>query len=306
MLFVLGTGRSGTHTACALLETDPDVVSLHEGLPYNCAFDPELIVQIARTGLNQFLEYRGFDARFLDVGVATAFNVFRFHYADHHDPALDVTTSVRGNAREILEACFTKRHRVIREVQRRRLTYCESSRHLYSYIDYISKHYPEARFLHLVRNPFQTIGSWLKRKGAYPDPCDYEWQLPARFSIDRFNRREIMTWILEKPRPIRGSDDGNRWEHISRIEKIAWFWNYITSYIEDRFTSLPDDRHMSLRLEDLNADSWSRVQVFAGIGGEFPEHLVTHDASEGSSELDPQQREVCQPILSATASRVGY
>lgn len=141
-LFIVGTGRCGTHTLQALLATVPNTLSLHEG-------KGEL------------------DGKSLDVGPLNGLNVYLYHHPDRHARAEELR-ALSGEIRRIIDANFARRNRLIDTLARRGMHFADANRHAFHYIGYVHQQYPEAKFIHLVRDGYDCVRSWYPRSGAYP------------------------------------------------------------------------------------------------------------------------------------------
>lgn len=159
-LFIVGVGRCGTHTLMKILETVSDTLSLHEG----------------RGNLS---------GKQLNVGHMNGLNVYLYH-CSRRQAAMDELTNLSGNVARVIEANFAPRHKIMKELTEKNKHFCDVNRHAYNYINYIHQKYPDAKFVHLIRNGYDCVSSWYPRPGAYPEEIN-----------DSVHRNTIMSRMLK-------------------------------------------------------------------------------------------------------------
>jgi hypothetical protein len=103
-LFVLGTGRCGTHTLHAILNSVPRTIALHEG-----ATAPPCIAP-------------------MNVGKAMSLNIYLHHLAPDRAAALLEACQPAGRAEKIAARDFSLRHTLIKECEASNTHFCEASR----------------------------------------------------------------------------------------------------------------------------------------------------------------------------------
>ena len=302
ILFVVGTGRCGTHTLERVLSTVPGTVSLHEG----------------RGSLS---------GKKVDVGHMNGLNVYLYNCPDR--PKAAELTAVSGDVARLISANFEARHDLIRTCCDQELTFCDSNRHAYNYIPYIAREYPQARFIHLIRNGFDCVRSWHQRGETYPEPRAYK--CPVRLAMarqlltmHRFSPRIVQRLIPilgrlvgvdhnyliapvlshrtltptdihtlsnpvlgfychDKPVPFPDSEISKEWGQLPRMQKTAWFWSNVNKRIRKMLSDLSGDRSMTVRLEDLSQEHVGEMLEFAGLPGQFDANLIKpHDARDHS------------------------
>lgn len=275
-LFVFSTGRSGTHTISKLFSKIPNTLSIHEG--------------------------RGnFNGNYIDVGDMKSFNII------YRKKVLEEKSNeINLQEKKIINLNFCKRYNLIKRLDKEGINFVDVNRMSYRYIKYIMDQYPEAKFLHIIRNGYDCIRSWYSRIGIYPiftRRYIYKYTrylyhnyvnnnkdtiinnlknilnfIPYNMSrytninrdvIKILNSNLNLFYIFEKPIPNKNSKYYNLWCEFNRIEKIAWFWVYVNNKIEENFKYIPDDKKMTLKIEDLNKKSLNRISNFCGIKNRF-------------------------------------
>lgn len=265
-VFAFGTGRSGTHTLYNLFASSPATLSFHEGTN-----PPSKTMRLGdMRGLNLYL-----------------------HRSPRRDKALDESFVPEGETLEVMSAVFASRQEMIAQCSAQGKAFCDSNRLAYNCINYIYTLYPDARFVHAIRNGYDCVRSWYGRPGAYPTPA-MRFLRKARLAL--IGNEGLRTWMyearirlllrrrhlsprdmraladirncfmrLEKPVPPRGDAFEGRWKTMDRLERLAWFWSYTNDIIERRMQRIPSDRCMSMHIEDLNEGTARGLLEFCGL-----------------------------------------
>ncbi|NWG45338.1 MAG: sulfotransferase [Alphaproteobacteria bacterium] len=112
--------------------------------------------------------------------------------------------------------------------------------------------FPNARFVHLMRDGRKVAGSYARKLsdecyGDYETACLAAWAadptLPAPPPEKRF------WWPLPRP----GHPLAERFSRFTQFERIAFHWAECNAVALDALASVPEERRLSLRLEDLRA-----------------------------------------------------
>jgi sulfotransferase family protein len=176
------------------------------------------------------------------------------------------------------------------------------------------RRFPEARFVHLVRDPRQNVFScWhLDYYGSLIDDPDF---YPAHY----WPRCDLRYWYSALPR-IRRDD----WDQLTPFERNCVFWTETHKVILDQLAG--SDRVLRLRLEDLNVDKAAELFRFFGFGVPGTELLqsalqrrVNTKAYEKREferlrggalplfdEADESMRVSLRRICGSTAAELGY
>jgi hypothetical protein len=114
-----------------------------------------------------------------------------------------------------------------------------------------------ARFVLLVRNPEETVASFVVR-GWFTKPCARrDPSLPPSY-------REG-----EEPRHFLGRNiphgvEFERWTRLTQVGRVAWFWQARNRAILDQFRRLPPSHCRVERLEDLDFPRYQQLAAFLG------------------------------------------
>jgi len=123
---------------------------------------------------------------------------------------------------------LSARFDLVERAYRRGRVLVESNNRLTLFAPALSHIFSKSKFIHLVRHPGDVARSLLRR--------------------DYYEDNKARDFRLE-PRP--GDPAGESWNRMSRIEKVAWFWNVIQSFAEDFKQEVGSDRVLTIRSEDL-------------------------------------------------------
>lgn len=132
----------------------------------------------------------------------------------------------------------TIRKEFIEKESSKSLNYGEVNSHLRRHVDALKEEFPNAKFIHLVRNGMDVVRSIYSRK--------------------TFTSKDTNRFVV-KPR-------GN-WKKQNRLEKICWYWK-----IENKFISKRIDHFV--RFEDLISDyNYFKKNVLDFLGLELSKKI---------------------------------
>ena len=113
--------------------------------------------------------------------------------------------------------------------------YVETNNRITFFAEALLSVFPQARFIHLVRNPASFVRSGIRR-GYYTGRT------------------------LHDAGRIVPRSDAVPWPTMSQLEKVAWLWNETNQYIEDFKATSCGDRILLVRAEDMFGSS-ARAQA---------------------------------------------
>ncbi len=174
--------------------------------------------------------------------------------------------------------------------------YVETSNRMTYLAGYLAQCFPDARFIHLHRHPYDVIRSGMRRGYYQGHGGDFA----------RIRPREGDVWFPE-------------WEGFSTIEKIAWYWHAVNKDAMDFCDTLPEAKSLVLAAEDMfQANGECLERLFGFMAAEMPSiHQIdkvlgkkmnaqrSGKCPDISTWDDAQLRRV-KAIISDTASRLGY
>ncbi len=141
---------------------------------------------------------------------------------------------------EVFEEVFrTAREELMFEAVKLQKVFIETNNHITFFAPIISKVFPNAVFLHLVRHPGDFIRSGIRRRW-YSGMHDYD---------------------LGRIVPVSG-EYKERWKELSDIEKIGWLWNETNQFIDNFKKSVPEENFSSVKAEDLFKKTAVTKEIF--------------------------------------------
>ena len=143
------------------------------------------------------------------------------------------------------------RERLIRPANLSGLSYFESNCYLSLAISDLYGRF-HGRFVFTVRNPIDVVNS-LFIKGWYEDPVTpqptYDYSVAkASHSFGRLTPSDPSEY--------------ERWSHLTRIGRIAWFWNALNLRILGDLQNIPRERWRLIRLDAFNHARYLDVVEF--------------------------------------------
>jgi len=163
--------------------------------------------------------------------------------------------------KKIKKSVDNKRSKLVKQVSNNRTVYIESS-HYCSYLAPILDELYNSKFIFLYRDGRNFVRSGLERENWYPEKA---FKHPKN-GFGEILRRQIRRRFL--------IDVGYSWDdhqlippkmYTSRMEKISWLWNEINSEIFEFLATLPADKHMFQKLENLNRDAFKEIVSFIDV-----------------------------------------
>jgi sulfotransferase family protein len=274
LVFVVGSGRCGTHTLWRVFESLPDTVSTHEG--------------------NGTLRYGPADVRGkrLALGFMPELNAYLYHYAG--EAVFQRTFALDEAMIAFMDRCFAGRANLIAWCRTNGIAYCDANPFGFNFISYIHRKFPTAKFVHLVRDGYDCVRSWSRRDlTTYPDG------LPDA---------TLVSWLLAKPMPLPGDSMHALWPALDRTERISWFWNTVNANIARRLEPVPDANKRVVKIEELDAASLPALLEFCGLPTDFrSEALAPDNTTDGPAiEWTPENRRKFEALAAPMMRALGY
>jgi Sulfotransferase family len=207
--------------------------------------------------------------------------------------------------------------RVIGETHGAAIRYCEadhwgdSSNKLSWLIPDLAALFPQARFVHLVRDGRKVCSSYFHKLAA---EC-YDDRSTAIFQahIDDFHLQapppEKKYWW---PTPRKDSRHAARFRGFSQFERICWHWAELNRVVLEELDRLAPDRSLFLRLEDLRESPSvaSGLYDFLKLPHQDEDFTVfarPHNVNRPEDKLlTDEQRDSFEAIAGAMQARLGY
>ncbi len=186
IVFVLGTGRSGSKSIVNILNQHPECAAYHED-----------ISQLIR--LSTEIAYNQSDNRFFE----------------ELKLILETKTWNCSNDQLLIH----------------------SDQRLWNLIPFLSNYFPNAKFIHLIREPLSCIKSMVFRRW-YKDMEHY------RHDWDKYRLRGDLV----------GEFSSSDWQNLTYIQKCTWYYYYINTNINRMLNDIPKSQTYTLKLEQLDSE----------------------------------------------------
>lgn len=282
-VFLIGTGRSGSTLVARLISHQPDLsylTYLSREFPHRPAFTGIAMRILTLPGGRQLLRSRG--------EINEAWEFWEQYARGFAEPmrdltAADVTPFARANlARALAEVVAPARPRFFAKI-----TGWSRMRYLYAL-------FPDARFVHLVRdgrdvaNSLLRVAFWNGRWG------------PSRWRFGPLNAEDDRTW---------------RHHDRSFVALAGLAWKILTRSVEEAREVVPAEQFYQIRFEDFLGSpspvlkgvfdfydlSWSSVVERAIRETEF-----SNTTERYKNDLDEHQQEILYEVLADDLTRYGY
>jgi hypothetical protein len=186
----------------------------------------------------------------------------------------------------------------------------DSSNKLSWLISDLAALFPQARFVHLVRDGRKVAGSYFHKLGDenYDDASNavmqahYDGEAPAPPPEKKF-------WW---PVPRRGEPAAEAFRGWSQFQRIAWHWTEINRVALDALAAMPQDRTLFVRLEDLRESPALVREMLHFLGldyadADFAAFARPHNVNRPQDRLlDAVQRTQFEAIAAEMMARLGY
>lgn len=249
-IFVFGTGRCGTVTLNAVMDSVPNLISVHEGILYN---------------KNKIEK---------NFGDLKEYNKYVFYDSENHIQAKKRYNEsfLMENTKNyfFLESLFKKRNDFIKSLNQK--SYCDINPYGFMFIDYIIKKYPDAKFVHLVRDGRSVVSSYYNRVSSNGICTSYPDGIPES---------QYKEWYAGKPRPLPGDRWYDEWSRFNRVQKLSWFWGFVNLEIEKRLKNVNLKNKYFIRLEDFNTENIKNMLQYLEISDSFNhDTLISHNTAK--------------------------
>lgn len=179
-------------------------------------------------------------------------------------------------------------------------------------ISELAELFPDAKFVHLVRDGRKVASSYFHK---LKDECydDASTAALARYAADPVASiapppEKKYWWPLARPNDTRSA----AFASFSQFERIAWHWAEINRVILSSLSALPEERQHFVRLEALQADARAVAELFAFLGLSARKDVVQmfarpHNVNRPEDKLlDARQRVQFDAVAHPMMERLGY
>ena len=171
--------------------------------------------------------------------------------------------------------------------------------------------FPNARFVHLVRDGRKVASSYFHKLGdeCYDDRSTAILQAHLDdLSVPAPPPEKKYWW----PCPRRGAPDAAIFRKYTRFERICWHWAELNRIVMQDLAHLPAEKSLFVRLEDLReSPSIGRgLYEFLGLAyrdEDFSTFARPHNVNRPEDRLlDAVQRDAFETIAGAMQASLGY
>lgn len=150
-----------------------------------------------------------------------------------------------------------------------------------------------AKFILLVRRPEQVVNSYL-RKGWYERPIVRAASelAPGYQGYESFHH--------DLGRIMPSGEKFQQWQQMSRVGKIAWFWNDLNNKVLEQFDEIPETHWRVQKLENLSYQSYLDIAKFFGF-----QTTITQQTYEQLSQHPPNAKGRLPTVESWTDTEVA-
>jgi hypothetical protein len=126
--------------------------------------------------------------------------------------------------------------------------------------------FPEARFVHLVRDGRKVASSFFHKLA---DEC-YDDRSTGIVADYLYDPKRVPAPPPEKkywwPQPKRGDPGARDFQRFDQFQRICWHWMEVNRTILDALDAIPDERRHFCRLEDLRSNPFFVAALFKFLG----------------------------------------
>ena len=212
---------------------------------------------------------------------------------------------------EDVKSMLTKTHRPAIHYSEKKF-WVDSSNALPWIIEPLYEMFPNARFIHLIRDGRKVVSSFYNKFSdvVYDDRCVSivnEWLENPEIMPEPSPEKKY--W---RPFPVKGESFCNEFKEFNRFQRLCYYWQDVNISIRNSLKVIPETQKMFVRLEDLTSDT----EVLKGflemfdteINDDFIEMLKrpVNVAVPKNFPLSQEQRKEFNDICSNAMSTFGY
>jgi hypothetical protein len=193
----------------------------------------------------------------------------------------------KSNSEKISAVFDVARYEMIRNSFVMDEKYIETNNRITFFAHQIASLFPNAKFIHLIRNPNSFIKSGLSRDWYSGHSLYDEGKISASTEI---------------------------WQNFSQTEKIGWLWNETNSFIEDFKNTLSVEKIMTIKAEELFRDLEVQRKIFRFCGIDVPSDVslkrrTSKKINEGSKmTFNDEQKRIISEVAESfpLTKKYGY
>lgn len=142
----------------------------------------------------------------------------------------------------------------------------------------------DARFVFLVRSPHKVVNSYLQKDWYAAHIHRIQPEKASGFQPGMAEAHHSFSRIT--PRGEAAED----WEKMSRVGKLAWFWQAINQEILSQLKTLPSDHYRVVRIEDLDYQGYLDLAGFMGYQPQVSQEMFAKLTASRPNRLYPKRQ----------------
>jgi hypothetical protein len=139
----------------------------------------------------------------------------------------------------------------------------------------------DARFVLMVRRPEAVVNSYWSKGWYETNPIYLDETQALGFNWYQASHPH---YIFSRLAPT--GDERSSWLQLTRVGKLAWFWNELNTAVINRFTAIPTTHYKIVKLEELSFQTYQEILSFLGWPSQMSEEKYRQ-----ISQTRPGQRE---------------
>lgn len=156
-----------------------------------------------------------------------------------------------------------------------------------------------AKFILLVRSPERVVNSYL-RKGSHAGRGWYEKPIVRANPQRALGYQECQYFHHFLGRIVPLGEKFLQWNQMSRVGKLAWYWNALNAKVLEQFENIPETHWRIVKLEDLSYKRYLEIAQFLGFRA-----TVTQPAFDDLTQSPPNALIDVPTIATWTASEIA-
>lgn len=148
----------------------------------------------------------------------------------------------------------TKESEIKQDLENNRFSF-EASAHLSLSVQELYDRF-KAKFLLLVRSPERVVNSYLQKKW-YEQPV-----IRADPNLAPGHQEYCESFHHSLGRIIPSGEKFLQWNQMSRIGKLAWYWNALNTQVLEQFEGIPETHWRIEKLEELSYNRYLEIAQF--------------------------------------------
>ena len=175
----------------------------------------------------------------------------------------------------------------------------------------LSALFPQARFIHLVRDGRGVASSYFHTPGH---ECydDHSTRVLAEYLSGRSDQALPPEQTYWWPQPKSGEPWAKEFAHFNRFQRIVWHWSEINRVILRDLKDIPEHRRLLIRHEDLRTQPSTVTSLLGFLGLPYRDsHFATLAQTTAADQpadatLTPEQAAQFALLATPMMKRLGY